>query len=159
MRLQTTSPLLCKLSETACEVSNKTGDVRGLFSLICPLWQVLDGYPDTGALGTQMSGVCLSNMSFRVPRRLSHRLWTRLEFKGLDSCLPSSARPGSPGEEDISWVFHGALLGSRTLLGHLEFRFFPPTAGTEQINAHQGSLLLFHSLNVSFVELKCIPLE
>lgn len=124
MRLQTTSLLLCKLSETACEVSNKTGDVRGLFSLICPLWQVLDGYPDTSALGTQMSGVCLSNMSFRVPRRLSHRLWTRLEFKGLDSCLPSSARPGSPGEEDISWVFHGALLGSRTLLGHLEFRFF-----------------------------------
>lgn len=63
-------------------------------------------------------------MSFRVPIRLSHRLWTKLKFKGLDSCLPSSARLGSPGEEDISWVFYGALLGSRTLLGHLEFKFF-----------------------------------
>lgn len=33
---------------------------------------------------------------------------------------------GAQERRDISWVFHGALLGSRTLLGHLEFRFFFP---------------------------------
>lgn len=69
--------------------------------------------------GTQMSRMCLSNMSVRIPIRLGHKMWTELEYKGLAFCLPSPARLGSPWKK-------GHLLGMlQRLSGFQNFAWTP----------------------------------
>lgn len=88
-----------------------------------PLQQVLDCYPHASALGTRMSGICLSNMSVRFPIRLGHKMSTKLNTEDwLLACHPLQGL-GAHERKGISWVCYRAFLGSRTLLGHLEFKF------------------------------------